>query len=53
MFLVVRGLKQEDKKIDYKLKKNDIIKLGRVKFKIKEIKIKALEDEKDKKKHKR
>lgn len=52
MFLVVRSLKQDDKKLDYKLRKNDILKLGRVKFKVKEIRIKALEDEKARKKKK-
>ena len=49
MYLVVRSLKQGDKKLDYKLKKHDIIKLGRVKFKVKEVRIKAIEDEKEKK----
>ena len=49
MFLVVRSLKQDDKKLDYKLKKHDIIKLGRVKFKVKEIHIKALADERNRK----
>lgn len=53
MFLVVRSLKEGDKKLDYKLKKNDIIKLGRVKFKVKEIRIKALEDESNEKRKKR
>lgn len=53
MFLVVRSLKEGDKKLDYKLRKNDIIKLGRVKFKVKEIRIKAIEEEKEKKRHKR
>lgn len=52
MFLVVRSLKQEDKKLDYKLKKHDIIKLGRVKYKVREIRIKAFEDQKAKKKRK-
>lgn len=49
MFLVVRSLKQDERKLDYKLKKHDIIKLGRVKFKVKDIRIKAFEDEKKKK----
>lgn len=53
MFLVVRSLKEGDKKLDYKLKKNDIIKLGRVKFKVKEIRIKALEDECNEKRKKK
>jgi hypothetical protein len=53
MFLVVRSLKEGDKKLDYKLKKNDIIKLGRVKFKVKDIRIKALEDEKKEKRKKK
>ena len=52
MFLVVRSLKQDDKKVDYKLKKHDIIKLGRVKFKVKEIGIKHFLDEKARKRNK-
>ncbi len=52
MYLVVRSLKQDDRKLDYKLRKNDIIKLGRVKFKVKELRVKALEEEKDKKRQK-
>ena len=47
---MVRSLKQGDTKLDYKLRKHDIIKLGRVKFKVKEIRIKAVEDEKAKRK---
>ena len=49
----MRSVKQGEKKLDYKLQKNDIIKLGRVKFKVKEIRIKAREEEKDKKRKKR
>jgi len=39
MYLVVRSVKQGEKKLEYKLQKHDIIKLGRVKFKVKEIRI--------------
>jgi hypothetical protein len=39
MYLVVRSLKHENDKIDYCLEKGDIIKLGRIKFAIKEIAI--------------
>jgi hypothetical protein len=53
MYLVVRSVKQGEKKLDYRLHKNDIIKLGRVKFKVKEIRIKAIEDEKERRKLKR
>lgn len=53
MYLVVRSLKQGEKKLDYKLRKHDIIKLGRVKFKVKEIRIKEIHDEKQRKKHKK
>jgi hypothetical protein len=53
MYLVVRSVKQGEKKLDYKLQKNDIIKLGRVKFKVKEIRIKAKEDEKERKRRRR
>jgi hypothetical protein len=53
MYLVVRSLKQGEKKLDYKLKKHDIIKLGRVKFKVKDIRLKAMEDEKAKRAHKK
>ena len=37
MYLVIRSLKQGTIKKDYNLKKRDIVKLGRVKFKVKEI----------------
>lgn len=36
MYLVVRSLKNQEGKQDYTIKEKDIIKLGRVKFKIKE-----------------
>jgi hypothetical protein len=36
MFIVVRNLKSSSTKSDYKLKKGDIIKLGRIKFKVKD-----------------
>jgi hypothetical protein len=36
MFIVVRNLKSSSTKTDYKLKKGDIIKLGRIKFKVKD-----------------
>jgi|LauGreDrversion4_2_1035121.scaffolds.fasta_scaffold46369_4 hypothetical protein len=52
MFLVVRSLKQDDKKLDYKLRKHDIIKLGRVKYKVREICIKEFAQKKDKKRKK-
>lgn len=39
MYLVVRSLKHENKKIEYTLQKGDIIKLGRIKFAVKEIAI--------------
>lgn len=53
MYLVVRSVKQGEKKLEYKLQKHDIVKLGRVKFKVKEIRIKAKEDEREKKKEAR
>jgi hypothetical protein len=36
MFIVVRNLKSSTTKSDYKLRKGDIIKLGRIKFKVKD-----------------
>lgn len=36
MFIVVRNLKSSSSKSDYKLRKGDIIKLGRIKFKVKD-----------------
>ena len=36
MFIVVRNLKSSSSKTDYRLKKGDIIKLGRIKFKVKD-----------------
>jgi hypothetical protein len=39
MYLVVRSLKHNNQKIDYYLQKGDIVKLGRIKFAVKEIAI--------------
>lgn len=39
MYLVVRSLKRGGQKIEYEIKKGDIIKLGRLKFAVKEIAI--------------
>ncbi len=36
MFIVVRNLKSSSTKSDYILRKGDIIKLGRIKFKVKD-----------------
>ena len=37
MYLVVRSLKHNNNKIEYQLQKGDIMKVGRIKFAIKEI----------------
>jgi len=37
MYLVVRSLKHHNQKIEYTLQKGDIVKLGRIKFAVKEI----------------
>ena len=37
MYVVVRGLKEEDKRVDYEIKEKDILKLGRVKYAVKKI----------------
>lgn len=39
MYLVVRSLKHNNDKIDYVMQRGDIIKLGRIKFAVKEISI--------------
>jgi hypothetical protein len=39
MYLVVRSLKHQNDKIDYVIQRGDIIKLGRIKFAVKEINI--------------
>jgi hypothetical protein len=39
MYLVVRSLKHENNKIEYVMQRGDIIKLGRIKFAVKEINI--------------
>jgi|LauGreDrversion4_2_1035121.scaffolds.fasta_scaffold504020_3 hypothetical protein len=39
MYLVVRSLKHGNDKIDYVMQRGDIIKLGRIKFAVKEINI--------------
>lgn len=38
MFVVVRNTKSASNNLDYKLKKGDIIKLGRIKFNVKDFK---------------
>lgn len=37
MYLVVRSLKRDNDKIDYEIQEKDILKIGRVKFAVKEI----------------
>lgn len=37
MYLVVRSLKINNEKIDYEIQERDILKIGRVKFAVKEI----------------
>jgi|Transcript_27076 hypothetical protein len=37
MYLVVRSLKINNEKIDYEIQEKDILKIGRVKFAVKEI----------------
>jgi len=37
MYLVVRSLKHNNEKIDYEIQEKDILKIGRVKFAVKEI----------------
>jgi hypothetical protein len=37
MYLVVRSLKHNNEKIDYEIQDRDILKVGRVKFAVKEI----------------
>lgn len=39
MYLVVRSLKHNNQKLEYQLQKGDIIKIGRIKFAVKEIAI--------------
>jgi hypothetical protein len=47
MFVVVRNTKSAQNNLDYKLNKGDIIKLGRIKFNVKDFKSKrkALDEE--------
>jgi len=44
MYLVVRSLKHNNNKIDYEIQQGDILKVGRVKFAVKEIGISKKED---------
>lgn len=37
MYLVVRSLKHQNEKVDYEINERDILKIGRVKFAVKEI----------------
>ena len=49
MFIVVRNLKSSSTKTDYRLKKGDIIKLGRIKFKVKDFRTELCQANFDKK----
>lgn len=42
MFIVLSSLKSGTNKNDYKLKKGDIIKLGRIKFRVKDMRTDSL-----------
>jgi hypothetical protein len=39
LWIVTRSLKSNDKKVDYKLQRQDVIKLGRVKFKVMDFRV--------------
>jgi len=43
MYLVIRSLKCGNEKIDYQIKKGDILKIGRVKFAVKLMGIQGME----------
>lgn len=47
IYLIVRNITNRNVKQQYELKKHDIIKLGRVKFKVKRIYIKEVEEERE------
>jgi hypothetical protein len=47
IYLIVRNMTDRNTKHQYELKKHDIIKLGRVKFKVKKIYIKEAEEERE------
>ena len=49
IYLIVRNITDRNVKQQYDLKKHDIIKLGRVKFKVKQIYVRRLEEEREKK----
>ena len=51
IYLIVRNIANRNVKQQYTLQKHDIIKLGRVKFKVKRIYIKQAEEEKEMKRH--
>ena len=51
IYLIVRNIANRNVKQNYTLKKHDIIKLGRVKFKVKRIYIKAAEEAREMKRH--
>lgn len=52
IYLIVRNITNRNVKQEYVLKKHDIIKLGRVKFKVKQIYIKKNEEERARKQRK-
>lgn len=50
MYLVARSIIDRDKKQDYMLKEDDVIKIGRIKFKVQVIFVQELEVQKNKRK---
>ena len=49
IYLIVRNITDRNVQQQYDLKKHDIIKLGRVKFKVKQIYVRNLEEKREKK----
>lgn len=47
LWVVIRSLKSGDKKVNYKLQRQDVIKLGRVKIKVMDFKVDSSPDPKD------
>lgn len=53
IYLIVRNISNRNQKQPYELKKHDIIKLGRVKFKVKKIFLKDAQTQLEKKRQQR
>lgn len=51
IYIIVRNMRKRNKPVDYALKKGDIVKLGRAKFKVKAMMVRAADRDLNKKRN--